>query len=237
MTGVSASREILILQHQEDVPPALVGDFLGDIGRAARLHRLWADGDPPDPGRFSAVIALGGDMNVGEEGQYPFLAAERRLIAAALEREQPFLGICLGAQLLAAAAGGGVRRRDEMQFGWHSLRILQPDPLVDGFDPLWHVFQWRDYACELPPEAALIADDGVEPQIFRIGPRAWGVQFHPEIDKPVLNGWVESAPATVEHGWPGGVKKFRKVTNRELYRTALLCGRLLTNFLTESRLG
>jgi GMP synthase (glutamine-hydrolysing) len=228
----------LVLQHQEDTRPGLVGEYLEHAHVTLDVRRLdRGDSLPESLDPFALLVVLGGDMNVGEEATYPFLSGERELLAEALRREFPTLGICLGAQQLAAAAGGGVTERPTLQVGWYKLRYEHFDPIVAEFDRRAYVFQWRRYACVLPQDAVLIADDEEEPQIFRVGERAWGVQGHVEIDKAILWSWLDGEPEVADVAWPKGLKDLRKISRREFYRSAMTCGQLMHNFLlvTDAR--
>lgn len=228
-------RPILILQKDDEAPPALIGAYLRDAGLPVDLRRIHR-GDPvPDALHdHAAVIALGGDMNVGEEDEYPFLLDERRVLEVALRDEVPVLGVCLGAQQLATAAGGGVECRDKVEIGWYPLGMTQPDELLVGIHPGTLVFHWRSYYCRLPQDAVALAMRDGEPQVFRFGESAWGVQFHPEIDKRTVMTWLACSPEDVEAAWPGGIKKLKKFTRRELYRSAMTCGLVMINFLEAS---
>jgi len=227
-------RSILILQHEPEGPPALIGDYL----REARFDldvRLVNGGDPlPGPGEVgdhAALIVLGGDMNVDQEAEYPFLVPERAVLADAVRLGVPTLGICLGAQQLALAAGGDVYRRATPDLGWEPIQFLARDGLVVDVHPQPHVFSWRSYTCHLPDDAVVLADTDGEPQIFRVGDVAWGLLFHPEIDKELALGWIEADREYIELIHPGGVKRLRAVSKRELLRSAMLCGQLTANFL------
>jgi GMP synthase (glutamine-hydrolysing) len=229
-----AMRSILILQHEPMGGPGLIGDYL----REAKLDpdvRSIGDGDrlpgPGEVGDHAALIVLGGDMNVDQEADYPFLEPERAVLADALRLGVPTLGICLGAQQLALAAGGDVYRRAAPLLGWGPIQFLARDGFVADVHPQPHVFSWRAYTCRLPDGATMLADTDGEPQIFRVGDVAWGLMFHPEIDKDQVLGWIDADKEYVELVHPGGVKRLRSVTKRELLRSAMLCGELTANFL------
>jgi len=231
-------RSILILQHEPQGPPALIGEYLREA-RFALDVRCVNDGDAlPEPGelgRFAAFIVLGGDMNVDQEAEYAFLAPERALLAEALRAGVPTLGICLGAQQLALAAGGDVYRRATPDLGWEPIEFVARDELVIDVHPRPLVFSWRAFTCRPPDEAQIIADTDGEPQIFRVGDVAWGLMFHPEIDKVLLLDWIDADREYVESVHPGGVKRLRAVGKRELLRSAMLCGQLMANFLAAGR--
>jgi GMP synthase (glutamine-hydrolysing) len=229
---------LLILQHEPEAPPALIGEFLSHAGVGYDvLHLDRGDVVPGSLGAYDGLIVLGGEASVGEEDVFPFLVAERELLAACLADGAPVLGICLGAQQLATAAGGGVVRRSVEQIGWYPFREVAEDAVVDGFNIRVRVFQYRWYTCVLPDHAVLLAEHDGDPQVFRIGDRAWGVQFHPEVDSAVLKTWFDGDDGAMDAAWPGGLKKLRKESRRELYRSSALCGRLVSNFLAVAGLN
>jgi GMP synthase-like glutamine amidotransferase len=125
----------------------------------------------------------------------PFLSAEVELMRAALDHETPVIGMCLGAQLLAVAAGGRVSTLDSMYVGWPELSPLaaiSADPLFAGLTPQLPVLKWHEDVIDPPPEAVVL---GTTPSpgaaLFRVGRAAWGSQAHLEVDEPmVLDGWL-----------------------------------------------
>ena len=117
------------------------------------------------------------------------LEEEAALLRAAVARDIPVLGVCLGAQLLAHALGGRVMRRPRRLVAWTPLRSLHDDPVLGRLPPHAHGLHWNEDAFEPPPGAVelLVRPDGFG-EGFRIG-RAWGIQFHPEVDRRALDGW------------------------------------------------
>jgi len=229
-------RPVLVFQHAEKAPPGLVGEYLREAGFTLDVRRLdKGEGVPDELGRYHAVVSLderGGEGLTGRDA----LAAERALLAAAVALQIPLLGIDLGARQLAAATGGGVEPLAADEIGWFPLRVVSPDPFLYGFDHRSLVFVWRRTSLVPPPEAVVVADRDAEPQVFRVGERAWGLQFHPEIEPRLARSWFASDAdrARIEEATPRGFKHLRKATRRELYRSALLCGLLMANFLTVS---
>jgi GMP synthase-like glutamine amidotransferase len=229
---------VTILQHEAAAPPALLGRFLSQAGLRLDVRRIdRGDQVPSGLSGSDALVVLGGDMNVGEEADHPFLLAERELLSEAVRSGVPTLGICLGAQQLATAAGGGVTRRDALGLGWHAIAVQSDDDLVDGIDRQTLVFQWRQYACRLPAQAELIATGEGDPQIFRLGDAAWGVQFHPEVTFEVLTGWIDEDQPIVERAAPGGRDGLLAECRRRLPASTALCGRLVANFLAATGLA
>ena len=246
-------RTVIVLQHDAQSPPALIGEYLRDAGFVLDLRRLDRGEAPPggdEIGRAAALIALGvdaasaarvrpdgvadaGDAPTGRAGDPPPPDLPDPL-AEALACGVPTLGVGYGAQRLVLAAGGDVYERAELDLGWEPIEFAARDGLVSGIDPRPLVFSWRVHACRLPEGAVLLADSAAEPQIFRVGEAAWGVEFHPEIDKPLLLEWLDRG-AELIGGGPQGLARLRRMGRRELLRSAMLCGQLMFNFLAAGR--
>jgi GMP synthase-like glutamine amidotransferase len=177
---------------------------------AAAGHELveWTPGaGEPMPGAlgdFDGVAVFGGGMNLADQGRLPWLTGEVELLRDALERRMPVLGICLGAQLLASAHGGLVERSTtgpEIGPGLVARRdAADTDPLFRHVPYLPDVVQWHsDEITELPLGAVLLAASTRYPhQAFRLGDRAWGLQFHIECDPEMLAAWARSDSAVLD---------------------------------------
>lgn len=154
---------------------------------------------------FGAVVVLGGGMNVRDAGRLPWLRAEVELLRDALQADVPVLGICLGAQLLAAAAGAGVHRGEAPEIGWFEVTSgAAGDPVLDRLPPRFEAYEWHSYAFELPAGAVELARSATCPQAYRLGRHAWGVQFHPEVTPEIVREWAEdfeSDPDAVAAGF------------------------------------
>ena len=132
-------------------------------------------------------------MHVDQEHQHPWLAAQRTLLAKLLERQVPLLGVCLGAQLLAAAAGAAVERAPVAEIGWYPLRTTPQaitDPLLGPLAPEFDALEWHSYSFALPPGATPLARSDTCLQAYRVGETAWGIQFHAEVTQPDLDAWI-----------------------------------------------
>ncbi|RMF89548.1 MAG: type 1 glutamine amidotransferase, partial [Methanobacteriota archaeon] len=133
-----------------------------------------------------------GPMNVYEEERYPFLRDEDRLIKQALETGAPVLGICLGAQLIAKAAGARVWQGPEKEIGWGEVRLTEEgrrDPLFKGFPLEFPVFHWHGDSFDLPSGAVPLAENDLYLQAFRLG-GAIGLQFHLEVTAGMIRSWL-----------------------------------------------
>ncbi len=166
---------------------------------AARGHELvqWRpseDAQPPRSG-YDAVMVFGGAMNAGDERLHPWLTREKALLGELTASGVPLLGVCLGAQLLAEAAGGQVRRSAEPEIGWREV-TLEPaafdDPLLSALTERLETFQWHSYEAVPPRGATVLARSAVCPQAFRLkGRPAWGIQFHAEVTLEGAEAWIE----------------------------------------------
>jgi GMP synthase (glutamine-hydrolysing) len=153
----------------------------------------------------AGVVAFGGSMNVDETERFPYLERERDLIRECVDRRIPFLGICLGAQLLARALDAPVVKAPVKEIGFTQIYPTASgasDPLLSCFGEGEHVFHWHEDTFELPDGSELLATgEEIPMQAFRAGERAWGLQFHLEIDLPEIELWFDDAGDDVERTW------------------------------------
>jgi GMP synthase-like glutamine amidotransferase len=228
---------IVILQHEPDDPPALVARALADLNVPFEVRRL-DEGEslPAYPEEASALIVMGGSMHVHQGDAYPFLEAEEVYLRALLKRSAPIWGICLGAQLLAVAAGGAVYERKSPEIGWTTIEKTLDDPLLHGIGSPFVAFEWHLYSCQLPPFGQSIAQRGDGLQVFRAGGRAWGTQFHPEVDADMIGRWLADEEKDLEHRFPGLAAKVRAETPQLLDANEVFCRLLTKNFLLTSGL-
>jgi GMP synthase (glutamine-hydrolysing) len=139
------------------------------------------------------LVVLGGAMDFDETDAYPHLARTTDLLRDAAARSAPALGICLGAQLAAAALGGRAYPGPAgEELGWTKVELTpegQADPVLGALQEPAELFEWHHDTLDPPPGATLLAFGGVYPtQAFRLG-SVVAVQFHPEVDGPLLAGW------------------------------------------------
>jgi GMP synthase (glutamine-hydrolysing) len=194
MGHVAAHRGIVVIEHEARCPLDRFADWL-DV--ETRVIRPYA-GDRVPTRVDDGLLVLGGSMSAYDDVVAPWLPAVRDLLATAVAERVPTLGICLGAQLLAVATGGRVEVADPRgrESGIVDVRWREPaaaDPLVrDLPEPFAGPSMHADAVVELPPDALWLAESAMYPyQAFRIGPAAWGVQFHPEVSLPTFRLWAE----------------------------------------------
>ncbi|MDQ3988110.1 MAG: type 1 glutamine amidotransferase [Actinomycetota bacterium] len=190
---------LLVLQLSETDPPERLGDWLREAGAGVDV-RYAPDGVPETLDGVDALVCLGGGMGAQDDARHPWLADVRRLLADAVTSRVPTLGVCLGAQLLAVATGGGVRR-GELGPEVGALLVAKRD--AAAVDPLFapvpltpDVIQFHhDEISQLPPAATLLASSPRYPnQAFRIGPCAYGIQFHIETTPATVLAWAQHDP-------------------------------------------
>lgn len=228
-------------------PNARSGIF-GEVVRAGGhelVERSYAFGEPPPepPEAYDGVMVFGGAMNVHEVHGHPWLSNELQVLERLLEDEVPVLGVCLGSQMLAAAAGAEVTRAPEPEIGWHEIETTPEaadDPLLGGAPERFIGFQWHSYQFDQPNGAVVLARSPVCLQAYRLGDSAWGIQFHAEVTKETVSEWISqygSDPDAVRTGFDPA--RERKRLETEIGRWNEFGRRLVDGFLgvVEARVG
>jgi len=191
------------------------------------------------------LVVMGGSMGVADIGdpRWPFLAGEVDLLGRLLRSERPVLGICLGAQLLAHAAGARVRPLTvgdppvlHREVGWgpvEFVRTAEEEPVLGGLHQAEVVLHWHGDTFDLPPGATLLGSTLVCPhQMFRVGPRAFGVQFHVEVTAALVKTWVREDEDYVRLALGrGGAARILADTRRHIERHERMGDRLIRNLL------
>lgn len=173
------------LQHVAFEGPGNVEHWARAHGHEVRATRLHAGEPLPAPADFDLLVVMGGPMNVYEERAHPFLADEKRLVERAVLDGKPLLGICLGAQLIAAVLGARVFRNAQEEIGWFPVELTDEaaaSPVFSALPRRFDTFHWHGDTFDLPRGAAHVAASAAcANQAFVYGDRVVGVQFHPEV--------------------------------------------------------
>jgi len=177
---------ILVLEHEHTVPAALLGDWARERGHALCTLEVPTLTSWPDPRDADALVSLGSDRSV-TDASVPWLEAELELLRGAHDAGVPMLGICFGAQALAKALGGDVRRAARIALEWSTLETDEPELVAPG---PW--LRWHEDVLTVPPGAREIARSGGVPLAFVDGASV-GVQFHPETDAALAHAWIEES--------------------------------------------
>jgi len=218
---VNAMKPILCIRNDRD---DTLGITAGALAEAAvplvRLDAFEASARWPELEEIGGLIVFGGEMNVDQTEQHPYLLAQRDLMRRAVDAGLPVLGICLGAQMLARALDARVYQAPVRELGFKPVRLTaagQGDALLSAFQTGDRVFQWHEDTFDLPDGAdLLVAGDDVPNQAFRFGRRAWGVQFHFEVDAQGVEAWLRVAEPTLSRVWKRTADEVREELRTDL---------------------
>jgi GMP synthase (glutamine-hydrolysing) len=217
---MTAERSWVAIQHVPFEGPGLIAEVASLRGLELRPCHPYR-GDPlPAMDEIDGLVVMGGPMGVFDTAEHPYLAREVELIAAVVEAGRPVLGVCLGAQLMARALGAAVYRGGQAEIGFGSVSLTEAgreDPVLSSVDredagnvgrkdavpgspgletvPVVH---WHQDTFDLPFGALCLARSALYPhQAFRVGERAYGLQFHVEVNRQLADAWREHLPIGV----------------------------------------
>jgi GMP synthase-like glutamine amidotransferase len=243
-------KRAIVLQHTPTEGPGRVAELLAERRVALDVRHVYrGDAVPAHVEKDELCVAMGGPMGVGDVGdpRYPFLAAEITLLREAIARDRSVLGICLGAQLIAAAAGARVypntRRADggnvvaAREVGWGPVDFAggRPEPALAGLAARELVLHWHGDTFDLPRGAVPLASTAVcRNQAFRLGWRCFALQFHCELSAEDVATWVREDAAYVReaNGEEGGAKILAD-TERHFADAQPAWDRLLRNIIGQ----
>jgi len=222
-----------IIQNDPQVPPGNIAENLDAAGVLYVVHHPYS-GDPlPELFDVSALIVMGGAMGAGDDDRHPFLYDLKLFIKEAVSAGIPYLGVCLGGQLLAAALGARVESKRWEELGSLPLSLTETgrlDALFSGLPAAFDSFQWHHDSFDIPAGGVLLARSTACPhQAFRVGACAWGTQFHPEVTEQIIRDWCAWDSGTADRV-DELLADFRAMD--VVYRAT--AGRLLTNFLVAA---
>ena len=233
-------RRAIFLQHLQREGPGLLAKLCAARGidlDVRLLHR-----GHPVPARLAEhelLVIMGGPMNVADiaDPRYPFLAREIALLREVLANRQPAFGVCLGAQLLAHAAGSAVYPSHQAEVGFGEVRLLgrEREPALAGLPASIPVLHWHGQTFDLPASAVHLAEsDLCKHQAFRIDKHAFGLQFHVEADAEMARRWAaEDADFVQSALGPAGPATIIATSEAAAAATRTPGERLVGNILDE----
>jgi GMP synthase (glutamine-hydrolysing) len=185
----------LAIVHERDAGPGVFTDAMRarDVELDTWL-RAESDSPPREPSAYDAVLTFGGAMHVDHEDRHAWLRDEKGMLRELVERGTPLLGVCLGAQLLAEAAGARPRPAIQPEIGWYEVEVTEEganDVLLAELGRRFEAFQWHSYESPLPPGATPLARSPACLQAYRLGDLAWGIQFHAEVTLEDAESWMD----------------------------------------------
>lgn len=190
-------RKVLVFQHVAHKILGTLNPTMKEYGLKMRYVNFERNPEEePTIDKYNGLIILGGHMGVYEAEKYTHIKTEMKLIEEALKKNIPILGICLGSQLLAHVLGAEVRKSAEKEIGWHDIHLTEhglTDPLFSHFKPTERIFQLHGDTFDIPQSTIHLAKSDVCPgQAFRYGEKVYGLQFHLEVDQPMIHRWLDN---------------------------------------------
>jgi GMP synthase (glutamine-hydrolysing) len=234
---------LIVLQHLDLEGPGRIGDLARERGWRVDVRELHRGAElPTDLAPDAVLLVMGGPMGVGDvdDPRFPFLAREADLLRRILPAGKPVLGVCLGAQLMAHALGAEVAPllvgdppQRHREVGWGAVGFCAGDPVLAGLPAALEVLHWHGDTFALPAGAVRLAETLACPQqMFRYGTRAFGLQFHIEVEAAEIARWVHEDAAFVlaANGKAGGARILAD-TQRIMPRHRPAGDRLINNLL------
>jgi GMP synthase-like glutamine amidotransferase len=207
----------LVVQHVAPESAWALNDALVRAGVGVDTRRVFAEDPlPGDLSSYDGLVVMGGPMSAASDHEFPTRRHELSLLQTALAQGVPTVGVCLGAQLVAHAAGAAVYPGGPgAEIGWSPVTLTaagRTDSLFADVPERLNVLQWHGDTFDLPDDAVLLASNAAYPnQAFRIGAAAWGLQFHLEVTAQAVDGFLDAFAEDARRA-PGGADAIRSAT-------------------------
>jgi GMP synthase-like glutamine amidotransferase len=234
----------LVFQHIAIEHPGIFREFFAADGIAWDAVELDAGEKIPPFDGYDALWVMGGPMDVWEEDQHPWIVTEQRAIREVVGRGLPFMGVCLGHQLLGAALGGKVGKAARAEVGILEVELTEAgrrDPLFDGIEPRFKALQWHGAeVAKAPPGAVVLAQSPLcAVQAMRIGRHAYGMQYHTELTPATVGEWsrVPAYASSLDRTLgPGALPRIDAEAQRHMADFNRDSRRVYDNFMTATGL-
>ena len=188
---------VLSVTHGPSVPGGIFDEVVAATGHDLERWVVPLGGAPQPAASYDAVMVFGGSMHPDQDESFTWLEREEEFLREAIANDVPVIGVCLGAQMLARAAGAWVGPAPEPEIGWFEIELTPAgvgDPVLGVLPPRTEAFQWHSYTYGVPDGGTELARSALCSQAFRLGERAWGIQFHAEVTLPMVRAWVAEEP-------------------------------------------
>ena len=200
---------VLVVENFVGTPLGQIGPALAEAGAEIDLRQAWqGDAIPASDAGYNAIVVLGGEQSAVDDADHPYLPHLASLTRTFGEADKAVLGVCLGAQIVARGAGAQNILGRPIEFGWHEVRPTEAgraDPVIATLGDAEPIFHWHLDTFTLPPGAVHLATSAAtEQQAFRVGRATYGIQFHFEADRPLVDRWsadFASVIATYAPDW------------------------------------
>ena len=237
-------KRLLVLQHLEIEGPGLFYQLAKERKMNIEIIRLDIGDCLPKTNKDDLLLIMGGPMGVKDIGsiKYPWLKSERDFIKSELKKKTCIIGVCLGAQLLANAAGGDVEilkygspPKPLPEIGWSQVFFSQSNKNFNKFcETPFHVLHWHSDRIILPEKAELIASSKrCKEQFFKIGHSACGLQFHIESTKEMTEKWINEDKLFINKGLGPNGQEILKGEDIKFGEKTILKRKLLINKLFD----
>ncbi len=234
---------LLVFQHIDCEHPGRLRDFLREDGVEWTAVELDEGETIPPLEDYDALWVMGGPMDVWDVDEHPWLVEEKRAIRRWVrELQRPFLGLCLGHQLLADALGGTCGPQRPPEIGVFSVDLTpegQADPIFNQMSRRQVVLQWHSVRVAQPPDDAVVlaSSPHCRVQAMRVGPRAWSMQYHLEVEEDTVRSWgaVDSYRDALESVLGGhAIESLAADADHHMAGFAVDAERLYRNFMAEA---
>lgn len=206
---------VAVIDNTEISPLGQIGVALREADAEIQVFRAWAGEALPDGTYHDALVVLGGEQNALADDSHPYLPELVRLMQRMGQANKAVLGVCLGSQLLARAYGAQNSLGTAPEFGWHKISVTdegRQDPVLSVLKDEFSAFQWHKDTFSLPASAVRLAHSaGAINQCFRLGRASYGMQFHFEASRSVVENWNLEFPETVERIRPGWLRDYAAI--------------------------
>lgn len=195
--------KIAVFQHVEFEQPALITEWAAEHNHIVKIYHLYQHNcQLPEINDFDMLIVMGGPMSANDCSSVDWLASEKKFILTAIKANKFVFGICLGAQLIAAALGAKISRMPSREIGWHKIKIIpnsSNNNYVRCFTDGMKVFHWHGEKFDIPEGAQhLLASEACANQAFLYGKNVIGLQFHLEMDKANITDIIANCGNEIE---------------------------------------